>query len=77
VNNEQEGIWKKAAVASCKVPSRHLLGGTEKTTKSLSQSSRSPGRDYNPGPPEYEPGVPTGRPQLLISFFEIVFNKIQ
>jgi hypothetical protein len=27
-----------------------------KTTKNLSQDSRSPGQDFKPGPPEYEAG---------------------
>jgi hypothetical protein len=26
------------------------------TTKNISQDNRSPGRGFNPGPPEYEPG---------------------
>jgi hypothetical protein len=30
------------------------LQGLSKTTKNLSQDSCSPGRDLNPGPPEYE-----------------------
>jgi hypothetical protein len=30
-----------------------------KTKKKLFQDSRSPGRDLNPGPPEYEAGVLT------------------
>jgi hypothetical protein len=32
------------------------------TTKTLSQDSRSPGQDLNPGPPEYETGALTTRP---------------
>jgi hypothetical protein len=31
--------------------------GLRKTVKNLSQASRSPGRDLNPGPPEYKTGV--------------------
>jgi hypothetical protein len=30
------------------------LEGLRKTAKNLSQVSRSPGRDFKPGPPEYE-----------------------
>jgi hypothetical protein len=30
-----------------------------KTTENLSQESRSPGRDFNPGLPEYQTGVLT------------------
>jgi hypothetical protein len=33
------------------------LEGLRKTTKNLSKDSRSPGRDLNLGPPEYEAGV--------------------
>jgi hypothetical protein len=38
------------------------LEGLRKTTKILNQDSLSPGRDLNPGPPEYEAGVLTTRP---------------
>jgi hypothetical protein len=38
------------------------LQGLRKTTKSLNQDSRLPGRDVNPGPPEHESGVLTCRP---------------
>jgi hypothetical protein len=34
--------------------SRHYPGGTEENNENLSQDSRSPGRDLNPGPHEYE-----------------------
>jgi hypothetical protein len=30
------------------------LEGLRKTTKNLSQNNQFPGRDFNPGPPEYE-----------------------
>jgi hypothetical protein len=43
------------------------LGGLRKTTKNLSQGSRSPGRDLNPGPPEYEAGVLTTRPRRSVN----------
>jgi hypothetical protein len=42
---------------------RIYLEGLKKTTKSLSQDTRSPSRNLNPGPPEYEAGVLTTRPQ--------------
>jgi hypothetical protein len=35
--------------------------------KSLSQDILSPGRDFNPGSPEYEAGVPTIRPLRLVN----------
>jgi hypothetical protein len=38
--------------------------GLRKTAKTnLGQDSRSPGRDFNQGPPEYEAGVLTTRPR--------------
>jgi hypothetical protein len=39
------------------------LEGLSKTTLNLSQGSRSPMRDLNPGPPEYEAGVLTTGPR--------------
>jgi hypothetical protein len=42
------------------------LEGVRKTTKSLSQDSRSPGRDLNPGPAEYEARVLTTRPRRSV-----------
>jgi hypothetical protein len=35
------------------------LEGLRKTTKNVDQDSLSPGGDLNPGPAEYEAGVPT------------------
>jgi hypothetical protein len=53
--------WKeferKRPQPNFKALSRHLHGGLRKNTKNLSQDSRSPGRDLNPGFPEYEAGV--------------------
>jgi hypothetical protein len=46
---------------------RYLPGGNEKTTKSLSQDSWSPGRDLNPEPAEYEAGILTTGPRRLVS----------
>jgi hypothetical protein len=46
-------------------PGIHLQGLRE-TTKNLSQDSRSPDRDINPGPPEYE-GVLTIRSQRSVT----------
>jgi hypothetical protein len=40
-----------------------FLEGLMKTTKDLSQDSRFPGRDLNPGPPEYEAVVLTTQPR--------------
>jgi hypothetical protein len=41
-------------VAYLKIISQHLPGGTEKTTRNLSQNSRPQCREFNLGPPEYE-----------------------
>jgi hypothetical protein len=42
------------------------LKGLRKTTKTLSQDNRSPGRGLYPGPPEYEVGVLTTQPRLSV-----------
>jgi hypothetical protein len=42
------------------------LEGLRKITKSLSQDSRSPGRDLNPGPLEYEAEVLTTRSRCWV-----------
>jgi hypothetical protein len=52
-------VEEQAVMAHFKVLSQRLRGGTEKNTKTLSQDIRSPGRDLNPRPPEYEGGVST------------------
>jgi hypothetical protein len=41
-----------------------IPGGTEENHENLSQNSQSPGRDLNPGPPKYEAGVLTRRPDV-------------
>jgi hypothetical protein len=40
----------------------HLPGGTEENYENFSLVSQSPGRDFNPLPPEYEGGVLTAPP---------------
>jgi hypothetical protein len=49
-----------------KVLSRYLPGGLRKTTKNLTQDSRSPGRDLNPRPPEFEARLLTTRPRYSV-----------
>jgi hypothetical protein len=44
---------------------RISVGAEEKLQKNLSQDSRPPSRDLNPGPLEYEAGMLTTRPQRL------------
>jgi hypothetical protein len=41
--------------------------GLKKAMTSLSQDSRSPGRDWNSEPPEYEAGVLTTQPRRSVS----------
>jgi hypothetical protein len=48
------------------------LDGLRKTTESLIQDSRSPDRDLNPGPPEYEAGALTTRPSEFRMFVMFV-----
>jgi hypothetical protein len=69
--DELERIRKEAVVAKFKVLAQHFHG-LRKTTKILSQDSRSPGRDLNAGPPEYEAEVLTTR-SLRLVYFYIIF----
>jgi hypothetical protein len=55
MNNDLKRLWKEAEVAGI------CLQRLKKTTKNLSQDSRSPGRDLNPELLEYETGVLTNR----------------
>jgi hypothetical protein len=56
MNHELERIWKEAVVAKLKVLTRYLHGVTDKAHKNVGHDSLSPGRNLNPGPPEYESG---------------------
>jgi hypothetical protein len=56
MNDDLESIWKKAVAAQIKVLPQHLTGGTEENWKAC-QNNRSPGRNLNPGPPEYDLSV--------------------
>jgi hypothetical protein len=42
------------------------LEGLTEATNNLNQISRSPGRDFNPEPPEYEAGVVTTGPRRSV-----------
>jgi hypothetical protein len=55
-------FWRKRSWHNLKYYPGIRLEGRRKTTKTLSQDSWSPGRDLNPGPPEYEAGMLTTRP---------------
>jgi hypothetical protein len=63
MNNELERVWKETVLAQFSALSQYSKGGTEKNTKNLSQDCRSPGRDLNKGPPEFEARMLTSRPQ--------------
>jgi hypothetical protein len=52
-------VLKEAVQACRKVLSRYLRGGTEENYEPLTEIGRYPCQDLNPGPPEYEAGVPT------------------
>jgi hypothetical protein len=54
MNNKYERVWKNVIVAQFNVLFRHLPAELRETTQILSQDSRSPGRDMNPGFAEYE-----------------------
>jgi hypothetical protein len=55
--------WKvfrrKRSWPNCKVLYRNSPGGADENHESLSHNFRPPGRDLNPGVPEYEAGVLT------------------
>jgi hypothetical protein len=59
-----------------KVISRHSPGETEKNDENLSPDNWFPGRDLNPGLPEYEVGVLTTLPRRLVFQF-VDFNNIK
>jgi hypothetical protein len=65
VNDELERTWNEVTWPNFKVLSRHLPGETEEN-HNLSQGSRSPGRDLNQGPLQYEAGVLNTRPRRSV-----------
>jgi hypothetical protein len=76
MNDELERMWKEAVVAKFKVLLfRHFPGGTEKN-QNVSQHSLSPGRNLNPGPPEYEAGVLTTRPRRSVNCCRLLIKVI-
>jgi hypothetical protein len=58
------GYGRKRSWPNLKYCPGICLERLRKTTKNLSQDSRSPGRGFHPGPPEYEVGVLTTRPHF-------------
>jgi hypothetical protein len=51
------------------------LEGLRKTTEILTHDSRSPGRDLNPEPPEYEAGLLTTRPRRSVPLHGDVWGE--
>jgi hypothetical protein len=49
-----------------------FLEGLRKTTKNFSQDTRSPGRDLNPGPPEFEAGVLTTQARRSVASYRVL-----
>jgi hypothetical protein len=68
VNDELEGFERKRSWPTFKTLSRHLLGSSEENRDKSQTDSRSPGRNSNPGPPEFESGMLTNRPRRLVDF---------
>jgi hypothetical protein len=66
MNNE--GTWKKAAVAYFKALYHDFPGGTEKNNEKLPQEWRSPDEYFNLVPPEYEAGVLTTLPPYSVEW---------
>jgi hypothetical protein len=58
-----KGCGRKRSWPNFKLISRHSPGGTHYNYEYLSQHSRSPGLDLNPGNPECEAGVLTTHPR--------------
>jgi hypothetical protein len=71
MNNEFKRIWKEAIVAYPGI----CLEGLRKSTKKLSQDSRSLGRDLNLSPPEYEAGVLTTRLRNTITICKSYYKN--
>jgi hypothetical protein len=57
-----KGFGRKQLWRNLRYYPKIQLEGLRKTTKNLSQDSRSQGRDLNLGPPKYEVGVLTTTP---------------
>jgi hypothetical protein len=58
--------WRKRPWPNLRYCPGICLQGLRKTTRNLNQDSRSPQRDLNPGPLEYEAGVLISRPRSSV-----------
>jgi hypothetical protein len=65
-----KGCGRKRSLTNFKVLYHYLPVGTEENDENLSQDSQSPGRDLNPGPPEYEAEVLTTRSRSSVTKFK-------
>jgi hypothetical protein len=61
-----KGFERKQSWPNFKLLSKYFSGGTEGNHEHFIEDIRSPGRDFNPGPAEYEAGVLTTRPRRLV-----------
>jgi hypothetical protein len=63
--------WKesgrKRTLPNFKALSWHFSGGTEENDETISQDSRFPGRDFNPGLPRYTAGLLITRPLCFLT----------
>jgi hypothetical protein len=57
MNDELERMWKEEVWPNSRGYPIICLEGLRKNTKNLSHNSRSPDRDLNPGPHQYEVGA--------------------
>jgi hypothetical protein len=67
-----KGSGRKWSWPNLKYYPYNCLEGLRKTMKNLSQDSRSPGQDLNPGHPEYEAGVLTIQPRCSVTQYYVV-----
>jgi hypothetical protein len=67
MDDEMERNWKDAVFLILRYCPGILLEGLRITTKDFSHDIRSPDRDLNPKPPEYEAGVLATRPRRSMS----------
>jgi hypothetical protein len=78
MNNTLKSMLEEAVVTYFKVPVQYFLGETEKEQEKLGHYSRCPGRDLNPGRPEYDAGCQSGTDRgdvKLIQIAQIVSMK--
>jgi hypothetical protein len=69
-----KGCVSKRMWSNFNVLSRTVVGETEENHDIISQDIRCSGRDMKPGPPEYEAGMLTTRPQR--SFRKVGYSDV-